>query len=164
MISGAAPWVALPGIALRIVLEIGRIGTMDRYAVVAFGLGFALATSGALAQATQNKLPTELAGSGMYSGTNRAVVSPWSIVIESQSSDGAILGKMSFGGVRCQFKDLAFTGLYKGGTLEISAPETSPTCGAWKISMSQPNAAKFEFEGTATIGEGTIRVNLKPRQ
>ena len=111
----------------------------------------------------QERLPAQLAGTSLFFGNTSIIVS-WSIVIESQAPDGAIAGKMNWDGRRCQFKDLAFTGMYRNGVMEITAPATSPTCGSWNIKMSRTSPTDFAFEGTATSeGNPSTSVTLKTR-
>ena len=103
----------------------------------------------------QEKLPIEMAGTGTSLG-NRTVIAPWSIFIESQEPDGAIKGKMNWAGRSCQFKDLPFTGSYRDGALNISAPETNAKCGAWTISMKRTGTTGSAFEGSATTSDSPV--------
>ena len=105
----------------------------------------------------QGKLPAELGGSGV-SGMGRTA--PWSIVIESQEADGTLKGKMNWSGRSCNFTNLPFSGTYREGTLELSAPQTNEKCGAWTIKMKRTSASEVEFEGTATTSDSPVAASV----
>jgi len=113
----------------------------------------------------QDKLPGELVGMGLTNGGRGQVEAPWSIVISSQEPDGAIKGKMNWAGRACNFTDLPFSGTYRDGTLELTAPEINSRCGAWTIKMKRTSASEFAFEGSATTvgSQFPSTVTLKPR-
>ena len=110
----------------------------------------------------EDRLPSDFTGSGTVS-TGRTTVTRWSIVIDSQEPDGTIKGKMNWSGRVCFAKDLPFTGSYRDGTLEFSAPETDPKCGAWTAKLKRMSPNEYSFEGalSTTVG-GTAAVTLKP--
>ena len=101
----------------------------------------------------QDKLPNELTGSASWSrqdGRKQFVV-PFDFAIESQESDGAIKGKMTTslpGG--CVVTDRPFSGMYRDGALELSAPRL-PNCGPLKFTMNRTSASEFVFEGTLRL-------------
>lgn len=73
----------------------------------------------------------------------------WSIVVESQETDGAVKGKFNFEGHNCHLDGLAFTGTYHEGNLQLNVPAASPDCGPWDIKLKRTDAAGFKFEGSS---------------
>ena len=93
-----------------------------------FVLSCSLAPS---AGADEEKLPAQLAGTGSTTPeSGKKTIAPWSISIVSQDLDGNLKGTLNWNGRSCQISAVAFTGTYRNGVLDISAPSTSRTCGA----------------------------------
>jgi hypothetical protein len=128
---------------------------------------FALSCCVALsAGADEEKLPTQLAGIGSTTpASGKATTAPWSISIVSQDADGDLKGTLNWNGHTCQISAVAFTGTYRNGVLEISAPSTSRACGAITMTLTKSSSSEFVLEGTARFhGSDTpAAVTLRPR-
>jgi hypothetical protein len=71
---------------------------------------------------------------------------------------------MNWSGRSCNFTNLPFAGTYRDGTLELSAPETSPKCGAWTVNMKRTAANEFVFEGTAVTSDSPVAASVILKQ
>ncbi|MFI4952531.1 MAG: hypothetical protein ACHP7M_05260 [Burkholderiales bacterium] len=113
-----------------------------------------------------DKLPAQLAGTGStMRQSGKITTAPWSIAIASQDQDGNLKGTMNWSGRACQLSNAPFTGTYRNGVLEISAPATSAKCGAWTITLTQSPGAQLLLEGTARThgSDNPAAVTLRPR-
>jgi hypothetical protein len=112
----------------------------------------------------QDQLPAEMKGTGLLSQDGQVVV-PWSIGILSQEPDGTIKGRLGWFGRQCRFNDVPFIGSYRDGVLEISAPLTTPQCGAFTSTLKRSAGKAGVFEGTARIHGYFVSfaVTLEPR-
>ena len=120
----------------------------------------------ASAGADEEKLPTQLAGNGSTTpATGKTTTAPWSISIVSQDVDGNLKGTLNWNGRSCQISAVAFTGTYRNGVLDISAPATSRTCGAITMTLTKSSGDQLVLEGTARFhGSDTpAAVTLRPR-
>ena len=118
------------------------------------------------AGADEEKLPTQLAGNGSTTpATGKTTTAPWSISIVSQDVDGTLKGTLNWNGRSCQISAVAFTGTYRNGVLDISAPATSRTCGAITMTLTKSSGDQLVLEGTARFhGSDTpAAVTLRPR-
>jgi hypothetical protein len=118
------------------------------------------------AGADEDKLPTQLAGTGSTTpGSGKTTTAPWSISINSQDADGNLKGTLNWNGRSCQISAVHFTGTYRNGVLDISAPATSRTCGAITMMLTKSSGGELVLEGTARFhGSDTPAVvNLRPR-
>ena len=118
------------------------------------------------AGADEEKLPTQLAGTGSTTPeSGKKTVAPWSISILSQDADGNLKGTLNWNGRSCQISAVAFTGTYRNGVLDISAPATSRTCGAITMMLTKSSGADLLLEGSARFhGSDTpAAVTLRPR-
>jgi hypothetical protein len=114
---------------------------------VLFALSCCVAPS---ASADEDKLPAQMAGSGStMRESGKATSAPWSISIESQDPDGNLKGTLNWSGRACQISALRFTGTYRNGVLDISAPATSRSCGAITMTLTRATGEKLMLEGTA---------------
>jgi hypothetical protein len=114
---------------------------------VLFALSCCVAPS---AGADEEKLPPQMAGSGStMRASGKATTAPWSISIESQDLDGNLKGTLNWSGRACQISALRFTGTYRNGVLDISAPATSRNCGAITMTLTRAGGANLMLEGTA---------------
>ncbi len=125
---------------------------------------YVLAMVAVLASVTataEDMLPKELKGT--LSRMPRYNVT-WSIVVESQESDGTVKGKFNFEGRSCRLADLPFAGTYRDGVLQLKVPFTNSDCGPWDINLKRNGSAGYEFEGMSTEGTGTpANAYLKPK-
>jgi hypothetical protein len=132
-------------------------------------LGILIAVTSLVAPAAgadDEKLPAQLAGTGsMMRESGKATTAPWSISITSQDEDGNLKGTMNWSGRPCQLSSVPFTGTYRNGVLDISAPATGARCGAWTITLTKASDAQLRLEGTARIhdSERPVAVTLRPR-
>jgi len=102
------------------------------------------------AGADEDRLPTQLAGTGsIISDAGKTTPTPWSISIQSQDEDGNLKGTVNWSGRTCQLSAVRFTGTYRNGVLDISAPETGPRCGALTITLTKSAIGELLLEGTA---------------
>ena len=118
------------------------------------------------AGADEEKLPAQLAGTGSTTpGSGKATTAPWSISIVSQDADGNLKGTLNWNGRSCQISAVAFTGTYRNGVLDISAPSTGRTCGAITMTLTKSTTTELVLEGTARFhGSDTpAAVTLRPR-
>jgi hypothetical protein len=118
------------------------------------------------AGADEDKLPTQLAGTGSTTPeSGKTTTAPWSISINSQDVDGNLKGTLNWSGRACQISAVPFTGTYRNGVLDISAPATSRTCGAITMMLTKSSGGDLVLEGTARFhGSDTpAAVNLRPR-
>jgi len=118
------------------------------------------------AGADEEKLPAQLAGTGSTTpGSGKTTTAPWSISIASQDADGNLKGTLNWNGRSCQISAVAFTGTYRNGVLDISAPATSRTCGAITMMLTKSSGADLLLEGSARFhGSDTpAAVTLRPR-
>ncbi|HEX4522871.1 MAG TPA: hypothetical protein VH704_05070 [Casimicrobiaceae bacterium] len=116
--------------------------------------------------ADEEKLPTQLAGTGSTTpDSGKTTTAPWSISINSQDADGNLKGTLNWNGRSCQVSAVAFTGTYRNGVLDISAPATSRACGAITMMLTKSSGTDLLLEGTARFhGSDTpAAVNLRPR-
>jgi hypothetical protein len=121
---------------------------------------------GTSAVADEDKLPPQLAGTGsMTSGAGKAATVPWSISVSSQDADGNLKGTLNWNGRTCQISAVPFTGTYRNGVLDVSAPATNKTCGAITMMLTKSSGSEFVLEGTARFhGSDTpAAVNLRRR-
>ena len=121
---------------------------------------------GTSAVADEDKLPSQLAGTGStMSGAGKAVSAPWSISVSSQDADGDLKGTLNWNGRTCQISAVPFTGTYRNGVLDISAPATNRNCGAITMMLTKSSGSEFVLEGTARFhGSDTpATVNLRRR-
>ncbi|MEP6998287.1 MAG: hypothetical protein ABI900_11590 [Betaproteobacteria bacterium] len=118
------------------------------------------------ARADEDKLPAQLAGTGSTTlDSGKTTTAPWSISITSQDADGNLKGTMNWNGRTCQVSAVPFTGTYRNGVLDISAPATSSRCGAWTITLTRSSGEALLLEGTAR-SHGTdnpLAVSLRQR-
>ena len=118
------------------------------------------------AGADEEKLPTQLAGTGSTTPeSGKKTVAPWSISILSQDADGNLKGTLNWNGRSCQISAVAFTGTYRNGVLDISAPPTSRSCGAITMTLTKSSVAELLLEGTARFhgADAPAAVTLRPR-
>ena len=118
------------------------------------------------AGADEEKLPTQLAGTGSTTQeSGKKTVAPWSISIVSQDADGNLKGTLNWNGRSCQISAVAFTGTYRNGVLDISAPATSRTCGAITMTLTKASVGDLLLEGTARFhgADTPAAVTLRPR-
>jgi hypothetical protein len=118
------------------------------------------------AGADEEKLPAQLVGTGSTTPeSGKPTTAPWSISINSQDADGNLKGTLNWSGRTCQISAVPFTGTYRNGVLDISAPATSRTCGAITMTLTKSSGADLVLEGTARFhgSETPAAVNLRPR-
>jgi hypothetical protein len=118
------------------------------------------------AGADEDKLPTQLAGTGATTGeSGKTTAAPWSISINSQDADGDLKGTLNWAGRTCQISAVPFTGTYRNGVLDISAPSTSRSCGAITMTLTKASGTALLLEGTARFhgSDAPVTVNLRPR-
>jgi hypothetical protein len=118
------------------------------------------------AGADEEKLPAQLAGIGSTTPEpGKKTTAPWSISISSQDADGNLKGTLNWNGRTCQISAVPFTGTYRNGVLDISAPATSRTCGAITMMLTKASGTEFVLEGTGRFhgSETPAAVNLRPR-
>ena len=118
------------------------------------------------AGADEDKLPTQLAGTGLTTpASGKTTTAPWSISITSQDVDGNLKGTLNWNGRTCQISAVAFTGTYRNGVLDISAPSTSRTCGAITMMLTKSSDSRLVLEGTARFhgSDAQAAVTLRPR-
>jgi hypothetical protein len=118
------------------------------------------------AGADEEKLPTQLAGIGSTTPeSGKKTTAPWSISINSQDADGNLKGTLNWNGRTCQISAVPFTGTYRDGVLDISAPATGRTCGAITMMLTKSSGTELVLEGTARFhgSETPAAVNLRPR-
>ena len=117
---------------------------------VLFALSCCVAPS---ASADEEKLPAQLAGSGSTTPeSGKTTTAPWSISIESQDADGNLKGTLNW--KRTHLPDIGaspFTGTYRNGVLDISAPATSRTCGAITMTLTQSQRRQARAPGHRQI-------------
>ncbi len=102
------------------------------------------------ASADEDKLPMQMAGTGSTTReSGKATRAPWSISIRSQDADGNLKGTMNWSGRACQISAVPFTGTYRNGVLDISAPATSRSCGAITMTLTRSSGEQLVLEGTA---------------
>jgi hypothetical protein len=102
------------------------------------------------ASADEDKLPMQMAGTGSTTrDSGKATTAPWSISITSQDADGNLKGTMNWSGRACQISAVPFTGTYRNGVLDISAPATSRSCGAITMMLTKSTGEQLMLEGTA---------------
>jgi hypothetical protein len=102
------------------------------------------------ASADEDKLPMQMAGTGSTPReSGKATRAPWSITIRSQDADGNLKGTMNWSGRACQISAVPFTGTYRNGVLDISAPATSRSCGAITMTLTRSSGEQLVLEGTA---------------
>ena len=114
----------------------------------------------------EEQLPTQLAGAGStMRESGKTTSAPWSISIESQDADGNLKGKMNWSGRACQLSEVPFTGTYRNGVLDISAPATGRNCGAVTITLTKSSGTRLLLEGSARFHGATnpTSVTLHPR-
>jgi hypothetical protein len=119
-----------------------------------------------LAGADEEKLPTQMAGTGSTTPeSGKTTTAPWSISISSQDADGNLKGTLNWNGRSCQISAVHFTGTYRNGVLDISAPATSRTCGAITMMLTKSSGDALVLEGTARFhgADAPAAVNLRPR-
>jgi hypothetical protein len=98
----------------------------------------------------EERLPTQMAGNGStVLPSGKTAAAPWSISIESQDVDGNLKGTMNWSGRSCQISAVRFTGTYRNGVLDISAPATSRSCGAVTMTLTRSSGGALKLEGTA---------------
>jgi hypothetical protein len=118
------------------------------------------------AGADEEKLPTQLAGTGSTTPeSGKKTIAPWSISINSQDLDGNLKGTLNWNGRTCQISAVPFTGTYRNGVLDISAPATSRTCGAITMMLTKSSGDALMLEGSARFhgSENSVAVTLRPR-
>ncbi|HEV7412505.1 MAG TPA: hypothetical protein VGP14_02505 [Casimicrobiaceae bacterium] len=118
------------------------------------------------AGADEEKLPAQLAGIGSTTPEpGKKTTAPWSISISSQDADGNLKGTLNWNGRTCQISAVPFTGTYRNGVLDISAPATSRTCGAITMMLTKASGTELVLEGTGRFhgSETPAAVNLRPR-
>jgi hypothetical protein len=118
------------------------------------------------AGADEDKLPTQLAGTGAtMRESGKTTAAPWSISINSQDADGNLKGTLNWSGRACQISAVPFTGTYRNGVLDISAPSTSRNCGAITMTLTKSSGGELVLEGTARFhgSDRPAAVNLRPR-
>lgn len=118
------------------------------------------------AGADEEKLPAQLAGTGStVRESGKTATAPWSISIKSQDEDGNLKGTMNWSGRACQISALGFTGTYRNGVLDISAPATSRNCGAITMTLTRASGEKLVLEGTARFhgSDAPAAVTLQQR-
>ena len=118
------------------------------------------------AGADEDRLPAQLAGSGSTtSGAGKAVSAPWSISVSSQDADGNLKGTLNWNGRTCQISAVPFTGTYRNGVLDISAPATNRNCGAITMMLTKSSGSEFVLEGSARFhgSDNPTAVSLHPR-
>jgi hypothetical protein len=116
--------------------------------------------------ADEERLPTQLAGTGSTTPeSGKTTTAPWSISIVSQDLDGNLKGTLNWNGRSCQISAVAFTGTYRNGVLDISAPATSRACGAITMMLTKSSGGELLLEGTPRFhGSDTpAAVTLRPR-
>jgi hypothetical protein len=114
-------------------------------AAIILSFGFASSVG-----ADEERLPTQLAGTGStVSDSGKKTTAPWSISIQSQDEDGNLKGTVNWSGRTCQLSAVPFTGTYRNGVLDISAPDTGPRCGALTITLTKSAIDELLLEGTA---------------
>ncbi len=102
------------------------------------------------ASADEDKLPMQMAGTGSTTrDSGKATTAPWSISITTQDTDGNLKGTMNWSGRACQISAVPFTGTYRNGVLDISAPATSRSCGAITMMLTKSTGEQLMLEGTA---------------
>ena len=118
------------------------------------------------AGADEEKLPTQLAGTGSSTPeSGKKTTAPWSISINSQDVDGNLKGTLNWNGRTCQISAVPFTGTYRNGVLDISAPATSRTCGAITMMLTKASGDALMLEGSARFhgSENSVAITLRPR-
>ena len=118
------------------------------------------------AGADEEKLPTQLAGTGSTTpASGKTTTAPWSISLVSQDADGNLKGTLNWNGRSCQISAVAFTGTYRNGVLDISAPSTGRTCGAITMTLTKSSSSELVLEGTARFhgADAPAAVTLRPR-
>src|SRR5450755_1650877 len=97
------------------------------------------------AAGADDMLPKELKGNISRPAGNYNV--SWSILVESQDPSGDVKGKFNFQGRSCRLDGLAFTGTYQDGTLQLTVPAASASCGPWDIKLKRVGASGYDFNG-----------------
>src|SRR5690349_23695980 len=118
------------------------------------------------AGADEEKLPTQLAGTGSTTPeSGKRTTAPWSISIVSQDADGNLKGTLNWNGRTCQISAVAFTGTYRNGVLDISAPATNRTGGAITRTLIKSSGGDLVLEGSARFdgADAPSAVTLRPR-
>jgi hypothetical protein len=118
------------------------------------------------AGADEDKLPTQLAGTGStMSEAGKAVTAPWSISVSSQDAEGNLKGTLNWNGRTCQISAVPFTGTYRNGVLDISAPAASRACGAITMTLTKSSGSALMLEGFARFhgSDNPTAVTLHPR-
>ena len=118
------------------------------------------------AVADEDKLPSQLAGAGSTAReAGKPTTALWSISIKSQDEDGNLKGTMNWSGRACQISAVPFTGTYRNGVLDISAPATSRACGAITMMLTKASGSALMLEGSARFhgSDNPTAVTLRPR-
>ncbi len=98
----------------------------------------------------EDRLPAQMAGTGStMQASGKTTTAPWSISIEAQDPDGNLKGTMNWSGRTCQISAVRFTGTYRAGVLDISAPATSRNCGAVTMTLTRSSGDQLKLDGTA---------------
>jgi hypothetical protein len=117
------------------------------------------------AGADEEKLPAQLAGTGSTTPeSGKTTTAPWSISINSQDADGNLKGTLNWNGRTCQISAVPFTGTYRNGVLDISAPATSRTCGVQRHRARARGQRQIPRVGNAGRGEFAAALSGESRR